>query len=793
MSRKKYSDSESELSKRESGSDFEDSEGGVISKNRIVDIYYKNGKIMMKDINISNTSELIGIYRNHHDEIKPLEIELFEFQKDFLDSAFKILKHSQFLINSSDTGTGKTITSIALIKEADIPAIVICPKNVEAMWVDQFLIYGIKNYKIFTYTSFSGKLEKDQNEKSELIADKMIYRTIIRKSKSTREIKAEIEPEFEKWFNRHSKGNKGGIIIFDEFHNIKNDSSASVVSKSLINYCLSNSTNIRLLFLSATPFDKIENFGIFFKNLGFYDSKDKDSIEKLYFNVRRLLEKFKSYSNIDQLDDSYDYFRKTKYSANGKNLFIVNSYKVLRENVGTLISIEDILETDPDAFNGCKLYKRNGFFKLPQMIVEDVRKQMNLLYDLSKEDEIEGYEKMKTIGSVIREIENLETILFARLAFSKINRRNNRGKFDKVVVSLGSPNNVEKVRRIVEDMIYVNEMEKIAYDYLSVKSSSEKEKKLKNMQIKLDLILDNRNFTLTELNLFNYYNCLSTGVNFDIEDFNDDKKCDIDHDLYKSIFRDIENCIKSRRYDEHKTLSLIREVIEGNGMTYLMFLCCGLIYTGKLNKKDMETFERLVEGIDFDDRPKEIEIETVSGETSALIRKEDMSSKRLNAFSRFNNLDEVKLLIMTTNVGGVGISLHNTKNKDEDRYMFMSLTYNTISVSQTSGRIFRIGVLGDCYIYTVNGREYGTAQKNIISALKSKGSNLEIAIGEGFRKDASPSTWDDYCENDKGEMVLASQIKECDANSDLSFEFGMKRSRNRKKTVIDKEESEVES
>lgn len=740
--------------------------GSIVSRSKYINIYSKNGNVLARNVNASDTQKIVEVFRNNRNAV-PIKLNLFKFQEEFLERARSILSSSQFLINSSDTGTGKTITSIALLIEFNVPAIVICPTNVKTMWESQFLIYGIKQYKLFTYDEFRGRLTKGKTESEEYIMDNMVERTII-KGKSRNTVKINILPEFDDWFNKYGGS---GLIIFDEFHKIKNEKTATtVVARSLINYCLSaQDSTIRLLLLSATPFDKIENFETFFRNVGFLTKTRVEGMKEVLDNESTLLENLGAYDDVDDLAESFKKYSRS-YSVDDKQIFMIEAYKTLRKNTGVLISVDDILKTDPSAFNGNKVYKRNGYFKLPADIIEGVRSQMNILYDLNNMVKVEGIEKIQVIAGVIRSIEKLETMLFARLAFDKINRRNHKGQFDKVIVSLESRENVQKVKRLVDDMVNMNEIEKLASDYLNQSNEKKKEKILDTINIKTQYLIDNNNISIAEIELIRYYSKNSIDDEYkDLDYLKDKYKEEGNLGMYKPICDEIMDFIESDTYSEQKALSLIKRVMVNNNITELVFLSICLEHCGSLTEQNMRRFKELATSINFEDRPSEINIVTVSGETSNVKKSMNATSERDYIFSRFNKEVDVKLLVMTTNVGGVGISLHNTVTKDEDRYMFISLSYNTISVSQTSGRAFRVGVMGDCYVYTVNGCEEGTAQKNIISALKDKGSNLDIAIGEGQREDASPSKWPDYCENDNGEMVPASEVADCDANSGLEY------------------------
>lgn len=82
----------------------------------------------------------------------------YSWQKSSVAKMIKVLDTGTFCINSSDTGTGKTVTALAAAKALNLRMLVICPKIVHTAWLQtakamscESLIYGIVNIERLQY------------------------------------------------------------------------------------------------------------------------------------------------------------------------------------------------------------------------------------------------------------------------------------------------------------------------------------------------------------------------------------------------------------------------------------------------------------------------------------------------------------------------------------------------------------------------------------------------------------------------------------------------------------------
>jgi superfamily II DNA or RNA helicase len=180
--------------------------------------------------------------------LKPeIEKKILSHQIVHLLNLINILNKSNTssAVDFSNTGTGKTYTTIALCAQLNLQPIIICPKSVICYWNDICKIYNVKPRLIINYDSLrvckelNNDMKKQQTDIIEFSEDEKTF----------------------KWKNIDKNNN---ILIFDEAHKCKNKGTLN--GKMLFaakNVC-------RILLLSATIAQKPEEFVIFGYILDFY-------------------------------------------------------------------------------------------------------------------------------------------------------------------------------------------------------------------------------------------------------------------------------------------------------------------------------------------------------------------------------------------------------------------------------------------------------------------------------------------------------------------------------------------
>jgi hypothetical protein len=92
---------------------------------------------------------------------------------------------------------------------------------------------------------------------------------------------------------------------------------------------------------------------------------------------------------------------------------------------------------------------------------------------------------------------------------------------------------------------------------------------------------------------------------------------------------------------------------------------------------------------------------------------------RWETIYEFNNDPDMRVLLMNTEVGGIGIDLHDTDGR-YPRFMFISPSYKMINIVQAADRIYRTGSKSDATVRVFYGSGKDTIEMNILNALARK-------------------------------------------------------------------------
>jgi len=176
--------------------------------------------------------------------------ELLDYQVLHVLNLVTALSSNKVIIDGSDTGTGKTYTSIALCKQMKLTPFIICPKTLIDHWKKICEIFNVKPLTITNYESI--KNGKICDASGNLINSKYLR------------IDENYNDEYIFRWNLPTNV----LLIFDEVHKCKN-------SKSINGKLLLSAKNNKILMTSATISDCPKSFHIFGYMLGFYNTLTK--------------------------------------------------------------------------------------------------------------------------------------------------------------------------------------------------------------------------------------------------------------------------------------------------------------------------------------------------------------------------------------------------------------------------------------------------------------------------------------------------------------------------------------
>ena len=194
--------------------------------------------------------------------------KLYGYQILHVYNLISCLKKTNVIIDGSSTGTGKTYTTLCVCKELELNPIIICPKSILNIWQTACEYFDIKPLAIVNYETIKlGEIYSDD-------LCKRIKAPFLNLNDSS--IKYEWELE------------KNTVIIFDEAHKCKNK---NTLNGKLL---LSVKNKCKIILLSATLSDTIDNFLLFGYMLDFYPtlSRGKNWIKAIiHEDQNRLIDK----------------------------------------------------------------------------------------------------------------------------------------------------------------------------------------------------------------------------------------------------------------------------------------------------------------------------------------------------------------------------------------------------------------------------------------------------------------------------------------------------------------------
>jgi len=187
--------------------------------------------------------------------------KLLPYQVPHVRQLSDSLKNNNRALDASDTGTGKTYSALAVCKLLGLKPFIICPKSVLSSWCDvakyfEIDVIGVANYELLQNCRYFPNLQ---------LNNKTDFPYIERRESNGRK-----HPQ--NTFSNHTFLWKDlpedSLIIFDEAHRCKNPRTVC----SVLLYTLSLTKKSKILMLSATISDKVNNFGIVGFVLGLYPS-----------------------------------------------------------------------------------------------------------------------------------------------------------------------------------------------------------------------------------------------------------------------------------------------------------------------------------------------------------------------------------------------------------------------------------------------------------------------------------------------------------------------------------------
>ncbi len=184
------------------------------------------------------------------------EIILKPYQVDHYNKICNIVTKSHGYLDTSPTGLGKTPVTLKVSQEHEFDGIgVIAPLSVTNVWREEGDKYGVKIKFNITYQGLRGTaVSPPRHGLLERVGDEFM-----------------VTEKFRQYVK------EGLLLIFDEVHNLKNDTAQLKAAHCLVKALIEMNCGSRIALLSATPCDKPIHVESILKMLGIIKS------DRLYF------------------------------------------------------------------------------------------------------------------------------------------------------------------------------------------------------------------------------------------------------------------------------------------------------------------------------------------------------------------------------------------------------------------------------------------------------------------------------------------------------------------------------
>jgi superfamily II DNA or RNA helicase len=223
--------------------------------------------------------------------------KLLPYQISHIHNLIDIINSNDRALDASDTGTGKTYTSIALCRLLNLKPFIICPKSVVQNWTEVLEYY---DYIITNPTNLQNPTNPYELTTYNQILNHRFLITDQTNQNLTQNQNWTSDPILSEY-----------LFIFDEVHKCKNKN--TINASVLLN--LSNISYTKILLLSATAVDKISNFYVIGYVLKLYLDYEESLIwmNKISYNKSNpllnihnaIFPKYASRMSIDHIQDIF--------------------------------------------------------------------------------------------------------------------------------------------------------------------------------------------------------------------------------------------------------------------------------------------------------------------------------------------------------------------------------------------------------------------------------------------------------------------------------------------------------
>ena len=336
-------------------------------------------------------------HRYRHNIARGTEVVLYDTQEEWFEKVDKILQGCFIYIDTSTVGSGKTFIVLKYAQKYNLPLFIVCPKTIVPMWYDVCNAHHIDIVEAMSYEALAGRSNSG-------VTHNWLTRVEAPVGHSVKDVKFYPSALFCELVK------SGMMLVFDEFHKVKNENTYSKSIRALIRP-VQYGGHSRVALISGTPFDKVPMVMTLLKTVGLLNFEPfivKDG-EALLYGAGELFELAK------RLDRETFTELRTRIELNTSNFteFIFQVYvKILRP---ILTGGMRLSPTVLGMFN-----TKNGFYNINEAYATGLEQQLENLRDLIETygEEVENMppEKNRSIFEALHLIEKSKTFDIARVA-----------------------------------------------------------------------------------------------------------------------------------------------------------------------------------------------------------------------------------------------------------------------------------------------------------------------------------------------------------------------------------------
>lgn len=316
------------------------------------------------------------------------EITLNKVQRQHYKMIVEIWKNFLFAIDLSVMGSGKSYVSSKLFSDLFEFGIVICPASIiSTVWEPIKNKFNL-NLDIISYETLSG------------VKGCCLKHNYLKRS-DDEFLKFEITEHFKTCLEKKC------LIIIDEFHRIKNDNTRHNAVKILTNFLVKEGGDNRLLFLSGSPFDNMEQIPNFLQIVNII----KDC-NLFIFNKSENMLKLTGFNEFIEFCKKIDIKTTESIISNS----VINNKTVHNVCFNLYVSIiqKNISSAMPTPIIDSKIKCYNGYFTMTDEKKQKLTLAINQLHSVNNRSKIKD-DKNRSITRALRNIQTAKVEIFERL------------------------------------------------------------------------------------------------------------------------------------------------------------------------------------------------------------------------------------------------------------------------------------------------------------------------------------------------------------------------------------------